>query len=350
MASRPGLLAAVGNTPLIELKTLSALTGCTILAKCEHLNPGGSVKDRAALWMVEEAERTGKLQPGGTIFEGTGGNTGIGLAMVAAAKGYKSCFAMSATLAPEKIACMTRFGAKVMLCKGNFRTPTHYFHAARKAAEECKGGFWANQFDNLANRQSHIDGTGPEIWRQTDGKVDGFVCSCGTGGTLSGVSEYLKSQNENVTCALIDCEGSGLFDFVGNRQVPEPEDIHGYATKIIPVSAGNSISEGIGINRLTDNFLKAQIDTAFVGTDNEALQIAYYLLQHEGLFIGPSAALNVVGAIKLARHLGPGKTIVTIICDGGDRYLSKLYSPEWLATRELTVPTGINSAADLVIS
>jgi cysteine synthase A len=298
--------------------------------------------------MIEAAEKSGELQPGGTIFEGTGGNTGVGLALVAAAKGYKAVFAMSATLGKEKIDAMTGFGSEVVLCRGGFATETHYFHTAARLARETQGGFWTNQFDNDANMQSQIDSTGPEIWRDTEGKIDGCICSSGTGGTISGMSQYLKSQNPDIVCAIIDCEGSALLDYVNtppDEPVPD-SNVNGYITKLVKTSPGDSIAEGIGINRLTKNFLAAKIDMACQGTNQEAVDMAYFLQQSEGVHVGPSAALNVVGAVKLARQLGPGKTIVTVLCDAGNRYLGKLYDPAYLEARNLTVDPAMIASAE----
>ena len=287
------------------------------------------------------------------LIIGTGGNTGIGLALVSAAKGYKSCFAMSKTLAKDKIEAMSIYGSEVVLTSGGFATPGHYFHTAKRRAAETKGGFWANQFDNEANFRSHIEGTGPEIVVQTKGQVDGFICSSGTGGTISGVSQYFKSLNNGVTCAIIDCEGSALLDFVNLEQKAEDiknTDIEGYQTKLVPTSPGDSIAEGIGINRISGNFARAQIDKATQGTNQEVVDMVYYLLQKEGLNVGPSAALNVVGAVKLARELGPGKTIVTVLCDSGERYKTKIFNKEWLAGRGLEVDSkNFENAASLKI-
>ncbi|GAB5360611.1 hypothetical protein AAMO2058_000642200 [Amorphochlora amoebiformis] len=331
--SREGILAAVGNTPLIELQSLSKSTGCRILAKCEHLNPGGSVKDRAALWMIEEAERKGLLPPEGTVCEGTGGNTGVGLAMVAAAKGYKSVMAMPRTIAKEKIDAMKIFGAQVILTPSvPFTDNRHYFHTARRVAEETPGGFFTNQFENLANMRSHIEGTGPEIWSQAQEKVDGFICSAGTGGTISGVSQFLKSVNPNVAVYLIDPPGSGLKDYINGGPYTE-QLVAGTPTHFIKRSNGSSITEGIGIGRLTANFVQAKIDGVFQGSDEEAVEMAFHLKEVDGVLVGPSAALNAVGAVKLARKLGPGNTVVTVLCDSGDRYKSKLFNDSWIKAK-----------------
>eukprot|EP01136_Pigoraptor_vietnamica_P031971 Opistho-1_new@93241 len=317
-----GLLGAIGNTPLIRIASLSRETGCDIYAKAEHMNPAGSVKDRAARRMILNAEKEGRLVPGrGVVVEGTGGNTGVALAMVARQRGYKTVFTMPDTVSQEKIDLMTLFGAEVVLRPVlPFSDPLHYYHAADRIAKEREGGFFANQFENTSNFDAHFEETGPEIWRQTNGRVDGFVCSSGTGGTMAGVSTYLRQQNPSIAVHLIDPPGSGLLSYV-ERGVFEAD--------------GKTITEGIGIMRLTANFARAKVDSAFFGTDRETVEMGYYLLKHDGLFVGPSAALNCVGAVKLARKLGPGKSIVTVLCDGGDRYRSKMYNSAWIAEKGL---------------
>ena len=347
---REGVLAAIGSTPLIELKSLSELTGSRILVKCEHLNPGGSVKDRAALHIIEAAEKSGALRRGvhDTIIEGTGGNTGIGLALVASAKGYKTIFAMPASLAEEKINTMKTLGAEVILTPGvPFSDPRHYFHVAAKKAAESRNIFFTNQFENTANAMAHYQGTAPEIWEQTGGgKIDGFVCSSGTGGTIGGISKYLKERNPLIQCYLIDCEGSALHPYVeqgvgyidrgkspSSGKTSYPGDL---VVQYMERSPGSSICEGIGIDRKTSNFGLSMIDGAMKGSDQEAVEMAYFLKEKEGVFVGPSAALNVVGAVKLARRLGPGHTVVSILCDGGDRYRSKIWSDAWLKEKGLT--------------
>jgi cysteine synthase A len=320
-----GLIGSIGNTPLLELKSLSAATGCRILAKAEHMNPGGSVKDRPAAYIILEAEREGRLvpsPPGGpqqqqTIIEGTGGNTGVGMALVASARGYRTLFTMPANIAPEKVETARGFGAEVVVCPVvPFSDPRHFYHTAKRLAEETPGAVWGNQFEGLANMRSHYLGTAPEIWRQSGGRVDGVVCAAGTGGTIAGLSTYLRERNPALRVYLIDPPGSSLAGYVETGRME-------------PV-AGTTITEGIGVGRLTANFASARIDGAFRGTDQEAVEMAYYLLRREGVFVGPSAALNVVGAVKLARKLGPGHTVVTVLCDGGDRYRSKLYNPKWM--------------------
>ncbi len=319
---RIGFKNSVGNTPLIEIESLSVATGCTILGKAEFLNPGGSVKDRAALYMVLEAEKTGALQTGGTIVEGTAGNTGIGLALVANARGYRSVIVMPNNQSQEKIDLLRTLGAEVELTNpAPFSSPDNYYHAARRRAEEIKNAFWANQFENLSNSEAHYHTTAPEIWSQTGGELDGIVMSSGTGGTIGGVTAYLKEQNPQIATYLIDPTGSGLYSYITTGEFK---------------AEGTSITEGIGINRATANFNRARLDGAFQGTDQQVIEMSQYLLKHDGLFIGSSAALNVIGAIKLARKLGKGHTIATILCDGGGRYQSRMYNPEWLAEKGLT--------------
>jgi len=319
---RIGFKNSVGNTPLIEIESLSVATGCTILGKAEFLNPGGSVKDRAALYMVLEAEKTGALQTGGTIVEGTAGNTGIGLALVANARGYRSVIVMPNNQSQEKIDLLRTLGAEVELTNpAPFSSPDNYYHAARRRAEEIKNAFWANQFENLSNSEAHYHTTAPEIWSQTGGELDGIVMSSGTGGTIGGMTAYLKEQNSQIATYLIDPTGSGLYSYITTGEFK---------------AEGNSITEGIGINRATANFNRARLDGAFQGTDQQVIEMSQYLLKHDGLFIGSSAALNVIGAIKLARKLGKGHTIATILCDGGGRYQSRMYNPEWLAEKGLT--------------
>lgn len=319
---RIGFANSVGNTPLIEIESLSAATGCTILGKAEFLNPGGSVKDRAALFMVLEAEKAGLLKAGGTIVEGTAGNTGIGLTLVANARGYRSVIVMPSNQSQEKIDLLRTLGAEVELTNpAPFSSPENYYHVARKRAEEIENAFWANQFENLSNSDAHYETTAPEIWRQTGGELDGIVMSSGTGGTIGGVTAYLKEQNSSLTTYLIDPTGSGLYSYLTTGEFK---------------AEGNSITEGIGINRATANFNRARLDGAFRGTDQQVIEMAQYLLKHDGLFIGSSAALNVVGAVKLARKLGKGHTIATILCDGGGRYQSRMYNPTWLAEKGLT--------------
>lgn len=317
-----GFCGTIGNTPLIEMPTLSQATGCRILGKAEFLNPGGSVKDRAALFMVLAAEKAGILKPGGTIVEGTAGNTGIGLTLVGNARGYRTIIVMPSNQSPEKIELLRTLGAEVELVPPvPFANPQNYYHVARRRAEELGNAFWANQFENTANADAHYYTTGPELWQQTNGEIDGIIMSAGTGGTIGGVTQYLKEKNSRIVTYLIDPPGSGLYSFVTTGQFQ---------------AEGSSITEGIGINRETANFHRSQLDGALRGTDQEVVEMAHYLLKREGLFVGSSAALNVVGAVRLARMLGKNKTIVTILCDGGGRYQSRLFNREWLAAKGLT--------------
>jgi cysteine synthase A len=316
--------AVVGNTPLIELFSLSKLTGCRILGKAEFMNPGGSVKDRAALFIINHAERDGFLKQGerGIIVEGTAGNTGIGLTLVGNERGYRTVIVMPNNQAREKIELLQTLGADVRLvAPAPFSNQENYYHVARELAQNTKGAFWANQFENTANFDSHFAGTGAEIWEQTQGAIDIFVTSAGTGGTIGGVSAQLALKNPKLQSYLIDPKGSGLFNYIATGEFK---------------AEGSSITEGIGINRLTQNFAQAKLTGAIQGSDQEAVDICHYLAKHEGIFIGSSAGLNVVGALKLAKKSAAGKTIVTILCDGGGRYQSKLYNPSWLAEQKLT--------------
>jgi cysteine synthase A len=317
------LAAAIGNTPLIRLRRASAETGCAILGKAEFMNPGGSVKDRAALAIIADAEQRGVLKPGGTIVEGTAGNTGIGLTLVGNARGYRTIIVMPETQSSEKIDFLRMIGADLRLVPAKpFRDPGNYVHVSRRLAEET-GAVWANQFDNHANREGHRLTTGPEIWHQTAGRVDAFTCACGTGGTLAGVSLALKQRNPRVRIVLADPEGSGLYGWVKSNDL---------------TVAGSSITEGIGQSRVPGNLDDVPIDDAVRIPDAEALAQVFDLLIHEGLSIGGSAGINVAAAIRVARTLGPGHTIVTILCDGGSRYQSKLFNPEFLRSKNLPVP------------
>jgi cysteine synthase A len=329
MNTRDGFVDAVGNTPLIKLQKASEQTGCTILGKAEFLNPGGSVKDRAAKYIVLDAEKRGVLEPGGLIVEGTAGNTGIGLALVANARGYRTLILMPDTQSQEKKDALRLCGAELRTVPAvPFRDPNNYVHqaertAAKLAATEPHGVLYANQWDNVANRDGHADSTGPEIWEQTDGQVDGFTCAVGTGGTLAGVSAYLKRKNPAIVTAAADPMGASIYSWIKTGELK---------------GEGNSITEGIGQGRVTGNLEGAQIDDAFQIPDEEMLPVCYDLLQEEGLLLGGSSGINVAGAIRLAEALGPGKTIVTVLCDSGSRYQSKLYNPEFLATKGLPLP------------
>jgi cysteine synthase len=329
MTTHPDVISAIGNTPLIRLNRVSEATGCEIWGKAEFLNPGQSVKDRAALYIVRDAERHGLLKPGGTIVEGTAGNTGIGLTLVANALGYRSVIVIPETQSQEKKDALTLMGAELIQVPAKpYKNPNNYVklsgRLAEKLARELPGGaIWANQFDNVANREAHIETTGPEIWEQTGGKVDGFICAVGSGGTLGGVSMALKSRNPNVTIGLADPEGAALYSYYTTGELK---------------SSGGSITEGIGQGRITENLKDVLVDKAYQIPDAEALPYVFDLLEHEGLCLGGSSAINIAGAVRLARELGPGKTIVTILCDYGNRYQSKLFNPDFLRAKNLPVP------------
>ncbi len=317
------LASAIGWTPLIKLRRASALTGCNILGKAEFMNPGGSVKDRAGLYIITDAERHGTLQPGGTIVEGTAGNTGIGLTLVGNARGYRCVIVMPETQSKEKIDFLRMIGADLRLVPAKpYRDPGNYVHVSRRLAEET-GALWANQFDNLANREGHRVSTGPEVWQQTEGKVDAFTCACGTGGTLAGVAFALKEKNPKVRIVLADPEGSALYGWVKNNDLSVQ---------------GSSITEGIGQSRVPANLEGAPIDDAERIPDAEALEHIYELLIHEGVSVGTSAGINIAAAVRVAKQLGPGHTVVTILADGGSRYQSKLFNPEFLRSKNLPVP------------
>ena len=323
------VVAAIGSTPLIELKRASAATGCRILGKAEFMNPGGSIKDRTALFIIEDAERRGLLKPGGVIVEGTAGNTGIGLTLVAMARGYRTVIVIPETQSQEKKDLLRLTGADVREVPAvAAANPNHYVKASQRLAEEIAaanpaGAVWANQFDNGANRDGHARTTAEEIWLQTGGRIDGFVAAVGTGGTLAGVSDGLKAKRADVCIALADPLGAALFSY--------------YTTGVLQ-SSGSSITEGIGQGRITKNLEGAKIDAAFQVSDAEAVTVIFDLLKHEGLCVGGSAGINVAGAIRLARQLGPGKTIVTVLCDHGSRYQSKLFNPAFLRSKGLPVP------------
>jgi cysteine synthase len=329
MQVRGGFIDLIGNTPLVRLRTASQLTGCEVLGKCEFLNPGGSVKDRAALFIVRDAEARGVLQPGGVIVEGTAGNTGIGLALVADALGYRTVIVMPETQSQEKKDMLRLCRAELRLVPAvPYKDPGNYVRVSERVTAElarCEphGAVWANQFDNLANRRAHYETTGPEIWQQTGGAVDAFVASVGTGGTLAGVGLALKERKRSVRIVLADPMGSALY--------------HHYAHGELRAE-GNSITEGIGQGRVTKNLEGAPIDAALQITDEEALPIIFDLLASEGLVVGGSSGINVAGAIKVARELGPGHTVVTVLCDYGTRYQSKLFNPEFLRAKGLPVP------------
>jgi cysteine synthase A len=329
MQIKHDVIAAIGGTPLIRLKQASEATGCEILGKAEFLNPGQSVKDRAALFIIQDAIRRGSLRPGGTIVEGTAGNTGIGLATVANAMGFKTVIVIPDTQSQEKKDALRLLGAELIEVPAvPYKDPNNYVKLSGRLAEqlaktEKNGAIWANQFDNVANRQAHIEGTGPEIWDQTDGKVDGFTCAVGTGGTLGGVAIALKERNRNVRIAAADPMGAAIYSWIKSGKLE---------------SHGASITEGIGQGRVTGNLEGAPIDDAYQVPDEEALPLIFDLLQHEGLCMGGSTGINVAGAIRMARDMGPGHTIVTILCDYGNRYQSKLFNPAFLREKGLPVP------------
>jgi cysteine synthase A len=320
---RQSSLDLIGNTPLVLLEGPSRAAGCEIWGKCEFANPGASVKDRAALWIVRDAEARGTLQPGGTIVEGTAGNTGIGLALVANALGYKTVIVMPETQSREKMDTLRALGAELVLVPAApFSNPGHFVHTSRRLAEETAGAVWANQFDNTANRKAHIESTAPEIWAQMDGRIDGFTCSAGTGGTIAGVGMGLKEFDETVTIALTDPYGAALYNYYAHGELK---------------AEGNSFAEGIGQGRITANLEGAPIDTQFRISDEEGLEWVARLLQDEGLCLGLSTGINVAGAVALGRQLGKGSRVATILCDTGFRYLSSLFNAEWLRARGLPV-------------
>ncbi|HWJ72160.1 MAG TPA: cysteine synthase A [Kaistia sp.] len=340
MAVLPSVIEAIGNTPLIRLRRASEETGCTILGKAEFLNPGQSVKDRAALYIVQDAIAKGQLRPGGTIVEGTAGNTGIGLALVASALGFKTVIVIPDTQSQEKKDALRLAGATLIEVPAvPYRDPNNYVRLSGRLAMELakseeSGAIWANQFDNVANRQAHIDTTGPEIWEQTDGKVDGFVAAVGSGGTLAGVGIALKSFNPDIQIALADPHGASLYSW--------------YTDGVLKAE-GSSITEGIGQGRITANLEGAPVDRAYRIDDAEALEIVFDLAEHEGLILGGSSGINIAGAIRLARDLGPGHTIVTILCDYGTRYQSKLFNPAFLREKGLPVPAWLERPVDIAI-
>jgi cysteine synthase A len=329
MTIRNGVVEAIGNTPLIKLKRASQETGCEILGKAEFMNPGQSVKDRAALAIIRDAEKSGALRPGGVIVEGTAGNTGIGLALVGNALGYRSVIVIPETQSQEKKDMLRLAGATLVEVPAvGYVNPNNYVKVSGRLAEELartepNGAIWANQFDNTANRQGHIETTGPEIWQQTDGKVDGFVSAVGTGGTLAGVAIALKGYNPKIRIALADPMGAALYAYYTTGELK---------------AEGSSITEGIGQGRITKNIEGAPIDVAFQIPDEEAIPLCFQLLEEEGLCLGGSSGINVAGAIRLAKEMGPGHTIVTILCDYGTRYQSKLFNAEFLRSKNLPVP------------
>ncbi len=329
MTVHKSVINAIGNTPLIRLNKVSDETGCEILGKAEFLNPGQSVKDRAALSIIRAAEKAGKIRPGGIIVEGTAGNTGIGLAMVGNALGYRSVIVIPDSQSQEKKDAIRAFGAELIEVPPKpYSNPNNFVRLSGRLAEQLakshpQGAIWANQFDNTANRQAHIDTTGPEIWDQTDGKIDGFVCACGSGGTLAGIAIALRERNNGVKIGIADPGGASLYNYYANGELK---------------SEGTSISEGIGQIRITENLKGLEVDYAYQITDNEALPLIFDLMENEGLVLGGSTGVNIAGAVRMAKDLGPGHTIVTILCDYGTRYQAKLFNPEFLRSKELPVP------------
>ena len=319
MDIKNGFVGTVGNTPLIRLNSFSEETGCEILGKAEFLNPGGSVKDRAALYIIKDAEEKGALLPGGTVVEGTAGNTGIGLAHICNAKGYKCLIIIPDTQSQEKMDALRALGAEVRPVPAvPYKDPNNYVKLSGRIAASMENAIWANQFDNLANRRAHYETTGPEIWAQTDGKVDAWVTATGTGGTYAGVGMYLKEKNPAIKCVVADPMGSGLYSYIKTGEIK---------------SEGNSITEGIGNSRITANMEGAPADDAIRIDDEEAIRVVYQLLRQDGLFMGGSTGINVAASIALAKQMGPGHTIVTLLCDSGSRYQSRLFNPEWLKSK-----------------
>lgn len=325
MAIRDGFIGTIGDTPLIRLGKLSAECGCEILAKAEFLNPGGSVKDRTALGIILDAERTGRLAPGGTVVEGTAGNTGIGLAHICAARGYRCIIVIPDNQSREKFDLLRQLGAEVRAVPPKpYSDPDNYQKVAARLAASMPGAIWANQFDNTANREMHYRSTGPEIWRDTEGRVDAFVCATGTGGTLAGVARYLKERKPEVRIVLADPMGSALYHWVLEGEL---------------CAEGKSITEGIGTSRVTANLEGTPIDSALRVDDQQCLDMLYRLLREEGLFVGGSSGINLVAALQLAREMGPGHCIVTLLCDRGGLYAGRLFNPDWLREAGLCVPT-----------
>jgi cysteine synthase A len=335
------VVAAIGHTPLIKLKAASELTGCTILGKAEFMNPGGSVEDRAGKWMILEAEKRGDLKPGGLIVEATAGNTGIGLAVVASARGYRTLIVIPETQSQEKKDVLRLNGAELVEVPAlPFANPNNYQHVGRRLADELRktepnGVLFADQWNNLDNAKAHYESTGPEIWEQTGGKLDGFICAVGTGGTLAGVSRYFKEKNAQIVMACADPQGFAMYNWFKNGEAKS--------------TPGDSITEGIGIGRVTPVIETAKVDTAFLVSDEEAVAVVYDLVQHEGLCLGGSSGINIAGAIQLAKQMGPGHTIVTILCDGGSRYQSKLFNPAFMREKNLPTPDWLQRKSAITV-
>ena len=341
MANHKDLIAAIGDTPLIRLNRVAQLTGCDIWGKAEFLNPGQSVKDRAALFIIHDLVQSGALKPGGTIVEGTAGNTGIGLTLVANSLGFKSVIVIPETQSQEKKDALRLYGAELIEVPAKpYKHPNNYIKISGRLAEKLnrelpEGAAWANQFDNVANKRAHVETTGPEIWHQTNGRIDGFICAVGSGGTLAGVAEALRSRNPDVKIGLADPEGAALYNYYAHGELK---------------SSGNSITEGIGQGRITANLDGLTIDHPYQISDGEALPYIFDLLEHEGICLGGSSAINIAGAVRMARDLGPGKTIVTILCDYGNRYASKIFNPEFLHEKGLPVPNWMEGRTPIDIS
>jgi cysteine synthase len=341
MTINQDVVEAIGNTPLIKLKRASEETGCTILGKAEFMNPGQSVKDRAGKWMILEAEKRGELKPGGLVLEGTAGNTGIGLAVVASARGYRTLIVIPDTQSQEKKDMLRLCGAELIEVPAlPFSNPNNYQHVARRLADQLRktepnGVLFGDQWNNPDNPKAHYDSTGPEIWQQTGGKVDGFICSVGSGGTLAGTSVFLKEKNKDIVIGCADPRGAAMYELFK----------HGEAK----TSPGGSITEGIGLGRVTPIIKQARVDEAYLIPDEEAVPLIYELLEHEGLCLGGSTGINVAGAIRLARQLGPGHTIVTILCDSGNRYQSKLFNPDFMRSKNLPVPAWLEKRSNISV-
>jgi cysteine synthase A len=339
MTINQDVVEAIGNTPLIKLKQASEQTGCTILGKAEFMNPGQSVKDRAGKWMILEAEKRGDLKPGGLVLEATAGNTGIGLAVVASARGYRTLIVIPETQSQEKKDMLRLCGAELVEVPAlPYSNPNNYQHIGKRLAEQLRktepnGVLFADQWNNLDNAKAHFESTGPEIWQQTDGKIDGFVCSVGTGGTLAGVSAFLKEKRKDIVIGCADPRGAAMYELFKNGEAKS--------------TPGGSIAEGIGLGRVTPVIKTAKVDDAWLIPDEEAVPIIYELLEHEGLCLGGSTGINVAGAIRLARQLGPGHTIVTILCDSGNRYQSKLFNPEFMRSKNLPVPQWLEKRSQI---
>ncbi len=334
------VINVIGNTPLVRLKKVSEETGCEILGKAEFMNPGQSIKDRAALFIIRDAVAKGKIRPGGTIVEGTAGNTGIGIAMVGNALGYKSVIVMPDTQSQEKKDAIRSFGAELVeVPAAPYSNPNNFVHVSQRLAEqlnksEARGAVWAQQFDNLANRQAHYETTGPEIWAQTGGKIDGFICAVGSGGTLAGIAMALRERSKDVKIGLADPGGAALYEYYANGTLK---------------AEGTSITEGIGQGRITANLQGLEVDYPYRITDNEALPYIFHLMQHEGLALGGSSAINIAGAVRLAKDLGPGHTIVTILADYGSRYQAKLFNPAFLRSKGLPYPAWMEQKSRIEI-